>query len=183
MNLGGGTFVFTASNSVPANTIVSAGILQLNHSLAAEDAVLTVNAANGLAFNAGLGLVTLGGLSGNGNLALQDTASNAVSLAIAGNAAPTTYSGILSGGSLATVTVNGGMTIFTGSNTYTGATTVSGGTLQLGDGVAHNGAIAGNITDNATLVFADPNSYNYQGVAQRQRRAIKTGAGNALVPV
>ena len=46
---------------------------------------------------------------------------------------------------------------------YTGGTTISGGTLQLGDGVANNGSVVGNIVNNAALAFADPSSQSYSG--------------------
>lgn len=45
--------------------------------------------------------------------------------------------------------------LLTCTNTYTGGTTISGGTLQLGDGVANNGVVAGNILNNASLVFSN----------------------------
>ena len=50
-----------------------------------------------------------------------------------------------------------------GANTYTGDTTISSGTLQLGDGVANNGSVAGNIIDDAALVFADAAPQIYGG--------------------
>ena len=42
--------------------------------------------------------------------------------------------------------------MLTGANTYTGGTTISAGTLQIGNG-GTTGSIAGNVTDNGTLVF------------------------------
>jgi len=45
-----------------------------------------------------------------------------------------------------------GITVLTGNNTYTGGTTISAGTLQDGSG-GTTGAIAGNINNNAALVF------------------------------
>ena len=49
------------------------------------------------------------------------------------------------------------------SNSYSGLTTVSGGTLQLGDGTANNGSVAGNIAlvGSTTLTFADPLALAY----------------------
>ena len=43
-------------------------------------------------------------------------------------------------------------TILTGANTYSGGTTISAGTLQIGNG-GTTGSIAGNIVDNAALIF------------------------------
>ena len=53
-----------------------------------------------------------------------------------------------SGGNL--TKVGNGALILTGTNTCAGGTLISGGTLQLGDGTAgHDGALAGNIANNA----------------------------------
>ena len=51
-----------------------------------------------------------------------------------------------------------------GSNTYSGGTDIEGGTLQLGDGVANAGSVAGDILDNSALVFANPGAQTYSGV-------------------
>ncbi|HZI32571.1 MAG TPA: autotransporter-associated beta strand repeat-containing protein, partial [Candidatus Binatia bacterium] len=51
------------------------------------------------------------------------------------------------------------------------------GTLQLGDGVSRNGTLAGNITDNATLKFANPNAQIYSGVISGGGALVKSGAG------
>jgi fibronectin-binding autotransporter adhesin len=70
--------------------------------------------------------------------------------------------------------------ILTNSNTYTGVTTISGGTLQLGDGTSNNGSVAGNITNNARLTFANPNAQTYTGAISGSGGLTKTAAG-ALV--
>ena len=73
-----------------------------------------------------------------------------------------------SGGSL--TKVGAGTLMLTASNTYTGATTISAGTLQLGDGVANNGSVAGNITDSAALSFANFSCANLYRDHHRQRQ-------------
>ena len=67
----------------------------------------------------------------------------------------------------------------TASNAYTGITTISAGTLQLGDGLALNGSVQGTITDNATLVFANPSNQTYTGVISGNGSGalVKIGAG------
>src|SRR5215469_9016188 len=85
---------------------------------------------------------TTGSVTGNivNNAALTVNRSNAP-----------TYAGVISG--TGTVTQSGAGTLtLTGGNTYTGATTISAGTLQLGNG-GTTGSVAGNIVDNAALVF------------------------------
>ena len=49
-----------------------------------------------------------------------------------------------------------GLLLLTHANTYSGGTTIAAGTLQLGDGTASNGAVLGDIVNNALLKFANP---------------------------
>ena len=78
-----------------------------------------------------------------------------------------TYAGLISG--TGTVTkIGAGTLTLTGDNTYTGATTISAGTLSLGNG-GTTGSVAGNIVDNAALVFNRSNALTYAGVDQRHR--------------
>jgi fibronectin-binding autotransporter adhesin len=91
----------------------------------------------------GPGYVTIGGLSGNGSVLLNDTIlftggtghSNGapVTLTVGYNNSSTTYSGTMSGSGGLTKVGSGTFTL-SGANTYTGNTTVSGGTLALNSG-------------------------------------------------
>lgn len=68
-------------------------------------------------------------------------------------------------GGAGTLTLAGpGTVILANSNSYTGGTLISRGTLQLGDGVASIGVVAGNITNNAVLIFADSVNQTEAGV-------------------
>jgi autotransporter-associated beta strand protein len=72
------------------------------------------------------------------------------------SSAPQTLSGLISG--TGALVQNGASTlILSGANSYGGGTTIGpAGTLQIGDGVLFNGStVAGNITDNGSLVFAN----------------------------
>ena len=80
-----------------------------------------------------------------------------------------TYSGSISGDGVVTK-LGGGLLVFSGSSTYTGGTTVSAGTLQLGDGIANNGSVAGNITNNATLALRQSDGPDLRRRDQRERR-------------
>ncbi|MGD0260161.1 MAG: autotransporter-associated beta strand repeat-containing protein, partial [Verrucomicrobiota bacterium] len=109
------------------------------------------------------GTLQLGdGVAKNGSVAGNIAVSSGGSLVFA-NYNPQTYSGVISGtGSL---TLSGPNTLtLNNANTYTGVATISAGVLQLGDGVAFNGSVAGNIADNASLVFANPNPQTYSAV-------------------
>ena len=94
-----------------------------------------------------------------------------------------TYAGVISGTGTLTKSGTGTLTL-TGDNTYTGATTISAGTLQLGNG-GTTGSVAGNIVDNAALVFNRSNALTYAGVVsgtgiahpeRRPARLTLTGA-------
>jgi fibronectin-binding autotransporter adhesin len=63
------------------------------------------------------------------------------------------------------------------TNTYTGDTTISAGTLQLGDGTANNGSLAGNIVNNASLVVANPNPETYTGTISGTGSLTASGSG------
>ena len=70
-----------------------------------------------------------------------------------------------------------GVLALTATNTYSGNTANSAGVLQLGDGVSRNGSVAGNIDNQATLVFANPAAQTYAGVVSDVGSVVKTGAG------
>jgi autotransporter-associated beta strand protein len=83
--------------------------------------------------------------------------------------------GTLQNGSL--TKFGSGILILSGTNTYSGGTTVSGGTLQLGDGVANNGSVPGNISNNAALVFANPAAQTFSGTISGSGSLVKIGSG------
>ncbi|HEV2969144.1 MAG TPA: autotransporter-associated beta strand repeat-containing protein [Pirellulales bacterium] len=86
------------------------------------------------------------------------------------------YARAISGTGSLTKSGAGRLTL-SGNNTFTGTTTISAGTLQLGDGTTNNGSVASNITDNAALVFANPNAQNYAGAISGTGSLTKSGAG------
>ena len=75
------------------------------------------------------------------------------------------------------LTKNGsGTLVLVNTNLATGLVTINVGRLQLGDGVANNGSVAGNITNNGTLVFAGPANQTYAGVISGTGSMTKTNA-------
>ncbi len=70
-----------------------------------------------------------------------------------------------------------GTQILSGTNSYTGLTTIdSGTTLQIGNG-STSGSLAGNITNNGTLVFNRSDASTFAGKVNGTGKLTKTGAG------
>jgi fibronectin-binding autotransporter adhesin len=70
-----------------------------------------------------------------------------------------------------------GSLILATANTITNITSILGGTLQLGDGSANNGSVAGNIADGAALVVANPNPQTMTNVISGGGSLAKSGNG------
>ncbi len=114
-----------------------------------------LNGTNVVAFNSG------------DNVTFDDTGSDTPPILLSGNLpAGTVYvvsdqdytftgSGVISGGAALFKTGNGTLTLLT-TNTFAGGTTINDGVIQLGDGTSANGSITGSITNNDTLIYANP---------------------------
>ena len=85
-------------------------------------------------------------------------------LTTGGDGTNTVFSGVISGAGGGLTKVGNGTFTLTNTSTYTGLTTVSAGTLKLGTGVAgQDGAVSGNIANNAALVFSNVANQTYGG--------------------
>ncbi|NDF68950.1 MAG: hypothetical protein EB143_05490, partial [Actinobacteria bacterium] len=84
-----------------------------------------------------------------------------------------TYSGVISGSGSLTQSGGGTLTL-TGTNTYSGGTTISSGTLSVGAG-SNAGVIAGNVTNNATLVFDRSDAVTFAGAISGTGAVTKSG--------
>jgi autotransporter-associated beta strand protein len=181
-NTGSGITTLSGSNTFTGPTNITSGKLDLSNSNALQDSTLNYTVANSLVFDSSVAshAFTLGGLSGSASLALSDNASNAVALSVGNNGGSAVYAGVLSGAGSVNV-MGSGTQVFSNANTYTGGTTVSAGVLQLGDGVANNGSVAGNITDNGTVTFANPSAQPFANVISGTGSVVKTGVGTLTV--
>ena len=127
--------------------------------------------------NLGSGTVTL---AGGVTLAVSGatTIDNAILLtgaATYGSAADQTLSGVISGPGVLIKTGAGTLTL-TGAGTHVGGTAIDAGTLQIGNG-GTTGSLAGNIVNNALLVFDRSNAITYSDAINGGGSLIKDGAG------
>jgi fibronectin-binding autotransporter adhesin len=172
---GNGTLTLAGSNSYGGATNISGGILQIGGragGVLPSTTPLTIS--NGSTFDMTNSVQTIASLAstdGKGSQVLLGSGA----LSIAGTAS-TTFDGVISGNG-GSLVLQGGRLVFTGANTYSGGTTVSGGTLQLGDGTAKNGSLAGNICDNSAVVFANPAAQLFSGTIGGSGSLTKIGAG------
>jgi autotransporter-associated beta strand protein len=141
---------YSGATSVLSGTLDVAATQALNNST-----LVTTSTAGSTVFDSTVSshAFTFGGLSGTGNLGLQDNATtpNAVALSVGNNNTSTSYSGTLSGAGSVTKIGTGALTL-SGGNTYTGATLVKAGSLNVTGSLAAGSAVTvGNNTAVATL--------------------------------
>ena len=130
---GSGTQVLSGANTYSGSTNITTGIVQLNNALAAQNSSVLVNSPNGLAFGAGIGTFTLGGLGGSNTVTLADTVAAGVALRVGSNNGTTTMNGGVTG-SGALYKIGSGTLVLTGQNgavDYTGGTTVEAGNFRM----------------------------------------------------
>jgi autotransporter-associated beta strand protein len=169
-NTGTGTGVLSlnAANTFTGDTILTAGRLRLNHADAIKFSKLVTNSSSGtVSFGIAGGTYNVGALSGNGTIALSDTAATpgAITLVTGNSNVAESFTGILSG--LGNLKKSGTNTLtLTGANTYAGQTIVSSGTLALsGAGTLGVGAVnlTGGALDLSAVTVAFTNSVNING--------------------
>ena len=129
---GGGTLLLTASNTFSGPTNVTSGTLNVGNAGALLNSTVNVTNNNGLFF--GTPTATLGGLSGAGNLNLNNTL-----VTVGNNGANTTYSGVISSANASAtsgfIKTGSGTTTLANASTYAGPTVISAGTLKLAGNV------------------------------------------------
>ena len=88
---------FPAATTYSGATTIAQGAVELANANAVENSTVVVDVNNGLLFAPNIGTFNVGGLSGSSSLTLSDTAGVAVTMAVGGNDASTTYSGAIGG--------------------------------------------------------------------------------------
>ncbi|WP_398476713.1 autotransporter domain-containing protein [Tardiphaga sp.] len=128
--------------------------------------------ADAIRFTGGANTLTLAGTGGlTGNIAITAAGSTVTF----NNGADVTLANVITGGGGLILNAAGTL-ILTGTNTYMGGTTITAGTLQIGNG-GGTGAITGDITNNAALVFNRANDTTFSGVMSGSGTMTKTGSG------
>ena len=176
----------SAALTVSGGTSTFGGVIQNTLGGGNQTVALTVGGGGNLTLTGantytGMTTVNSGGLLqiGNGSSGEQiasQTIADAGSL-VFNHGDALTFSGTIGGGGSLAQLGSGLLTLTGTANTWSGGTTISNGTLQVGDGAATNGSIAGNIVDNANLVFAYPAASTYGGGISGTGAVRKTGAG------
>jgi len=162
----GGANTYTGLTSINAGASLS---LAGAGSIAASSGLVNVGTFDISATQSGATLQTLSG-SGSVNLGAQTLSlSNAEGI----------FSGSIGGaGGLAILQ---GTELLTGSNTYTGGTSIHAGAfLRLGDGVT-DGSIAGDVSNNGTLIFSHPQTAVFGGNISGTGDLIQLGQGNLVL--
>lgn len=73
--------------------------------------------------------------------------------------------------------VGAGTLSLNNASTFTGGVLINEGVVQLGDGIAINGSISGNVTNNGTLLFANPGNTTSAASISGTGEVIKSSAG------
>ncbi len=176
------------ANSYRGSTTIAAGAIALSNGNAIANSTLSVGSNNGLLFNTNGGAIAafnVGALAGNGNIALADGAF-AVTLAVGGNGAATSYNGVMSGAG--GLTVSGGLLDLASTNSYSGATSLVASQLLLDFSLP--GAPAANIVNslaNSSSLALGGGTLALQGIsntANNQRfngLTINPGASSVIL--
>lgn len=85
-------------------------------------------------------------------------------------------------GSSTLVKSNTGVLTVTADNSFNGGAFIVGGTVQIGDGVASTGSLgAGNVTNNATLVYNRPDNVTNVNFLTGSGQVVKSGANTLTI--
>jgi len=119
------------TQNIPANLTInnSAGVTLSAASMITE--LLTMSSGTLNMANANL---SVGALTGSGNLTHSSGTAGARTLSVTGSASPAAYTGVISNGTASSVSLTKsgtGMLTLTGNNSYSGATTISAGTITV----------------------------------------------------
>ena len=148
--------------STGTTTLSSAGRFNSASALTISNGQLTLGGNE----TVGSFVLTEGILAGSGNTLTSGSAYDVQSGSVLANL----------GGSVGLVKSTAGSVALTGNNSFTGLTTISAGTLSIGNGGA-TGALAGNVLNNAAVIFNRSDDTTYAGNIAGSGNLTKLGAG------
>ena len=170
----------TGTLALAGTTSIIAGSLLLANPNGLPNSTVNVGVTNGLLF--GVNAATIGGLTGNANLALNNGA-NPVALTVGTNNANTIYFGSLTGSGSLIKAGTGILTLAGSSYAYGGTTTLNAGGLVLD---STSGPVNISVAGGTVLGAAFPINQAFLGVAAPSSSgnafvaALNTNSGNAL---
>ncbi|MGC3957791.1 MAG: autotransporter-associated beta strand repeat-containing protein [Verrucomicrobiota bacterium] len=181
-----GTVTLSGINTYSGGTVIEAP-----HTLQVSASGSLGSASGALSFSNAVGRgygtlnlngadVMVGNLSGAGGTILNNkSGTNNVFTIGNGDASGGVFQGVIlnGSGSISLVKTGAGTITLAATNTWTGGTQITEGALQLGDGTTRNGVLLGNITNNATLIIANPQTQVFANAVSGAGTMIKSGAG------
>jgi fibronectin-binding autotransporter adhesin len=171
--------IFAATGAANFSTVLGTNLTINNLTLSTANNVTIAGAANSLTLVAGLtnastalnNVISVSNLVLSASQTFENDSTNGL-----------TISSLIGGSSALTTAGNGTIVLTSTNNNYNGGTTVSAGTLQLGDGTANNGAVAGTVTDNSLLLIANPAAQTFANAISGTGVLGKTGSGVLTLP-
>lgn len=165
---GPGVLTLSGANTYSGGTFIDGGVLAVG-----ADANLGAQ-AGGLTFNAGT--LQLTGSFDTARPVTLNAGGGTIDTAGTTNA----FSAVISGAGALTKAGSGTL-VLVADSTYTGGTSITGGTLQLGAG-GTSGSVAGDILNNANLVFNRADTVTYNGVVSGTGSLTQQGTGLLILP-
>ncbi|MCG3148633.1 MAG: hypothetical protein PCFJNLEI_02078 [Verrucomicrobiae bacterium] len=158
-----GTYALVLSglNTYSGATTIKQGTVVVAATNALANSTVNNLVTGGLTFSNLTG-ASLRGLTGTGNVTLQNTAGTGVGLTIGNTGASTVFGGVLSGSGSLTKSGAGSFEL-TGANTYSGATIVNAGTLSVNNSLASSAVTMNGGTLGGTGSIAGAVSVNNGG--------------------
>lgn len=142
----------------------------------ADTSAVTITGIGRLQVGAGMDVTeTIGSLFGDGEVELDDDSLGSTLRVGAGEFSGTITVGVAGGTSLEKIGV--GTLVLTGANTYLGNTVISDGVLQIGDGDTTGALGAGDVTNNASLVFDRSDDFTVANVISGAGTLTQQGTG------
>ena len=201
---GAGTLTVTGNNTYTGTTNIQGGALQIGNGgttgwiagnfsggtliFNRSDDIATNKSISSILVKQGAGTLTYTGqkfgnvVVSNGTFQVGDGGTQgSISANITNNAAVvfnrsdnTLFGAYTMSGSGSMAKQGTGTLVLSGNNTYTGGTTISAGTLQIGQGSTY-GAIVGDVTNNAALVFNRSDNITFAGAIGGSGSLTKQG--------